>query len=169
MEQVIFNIDGIDYTDIGNYMDNNAGISFYIPSSENYEDWISFLCNEPIILLWSLGYLQSDVHNVLEVYGETAKTIIECGGERLVLFLKKYCWNDTLDDMFIDFIFGEYSEYGGNYELPKIIHNGNIIDEDCFDYRSHVFIESRRYAEFMKELDTLTDIMNQRLLNDNNI
>ena len=157
-------INDVDYTSIGKYMDNNDGIARYIPGSENDTDWINFLeSEEPIIILWSLSYLQNEFHDVLEIYGEIAKTIIKSGGERLVLFLKKYYWDDTLDDMFIDFIFGSYSEYGGNNKFPKIIYNGNILDQERFDYGNHVFIESSRYAEFIKELNALTELMIQNV------
>lgn len=164
MEQVNLNINGIDYTSIGQYMDNNDGIGHYIPDSVNDKDWINFLeSEEPIIVLWSLGFLQNEFHDVLKIYGKKAKSIIESGGERLVLFLKKYYWLDTLDDMFIDFNFGPYSEYGGNNKFPKIIYNGNILDQGWFDYGNHVFIESRRYDEFIKELKVLTKLMIQNL------
>ena len=164
MEQVKLNINRIDYTSIGEYMDNNDGIAHYIPGGENDTDWINFLeSEEPIIVLWSLGYLQNEVHDVLDIYGKIAKTIIKSGGERLVLFLKKYFWQDTLDDMFIDFIFGAYSEYGGNNKFPEIIYNGNILDQEWFDYGNHVFIESSRYSEFIKELNTLSELMIQHV------
>ena len=65
--------------------------------------------------------------------------------------------------MFIDFIFGAYSEYGGNNKFPEIIYNGNILDQEWFDYGNHVFIESSRYSEFIKELNTLSELMIQNV------
>lgn len=164
METLNLKINGVDFTSIGSYMDNNDGISHYIPNTEIASDWITFLeGEEPIIVLWSLGYLQNEFHDVLDIYGKYAKSIIESGGEGLVLFLKKYYWHDTLDDMFIDFNFGSYSEYGGNNKFPKIIYNDNIIDQEWFEYGNHVFIESSRYAEFTKELNALTELMVQNV------
>ena len=164
MEELKLNINGIDYTSIGTYMDNNDGIQHYIPSSENDSYWINFLESaEPIIVLWSLSFLQNESHDVLDIYGKVAKKIIETGGERLVLFLKKYCWQDILSDMFIDFVFGPFSEYGGSEKFPTIIYNGNIIDQEWFDHGNHIFIESSRYTEFIKELNTLTELMKQNI------
>ena len=74
MEKVKLNINGIDYTSIGKYMDNNDGIGHYIPNNGHDKDWINFLESaEPIIALWSLGYLQNEFHEVLETYGKIAK------------------------------------------------------------------------------------------------
>ncbi|TNF02836.1 MAG: hypothetical protein EP326_02865 [Deltaproteobacteria bacterium] len=159
MEQVTLNIDGVDYTSIGRYMDNNDGISFYIPTSENPEDWIKFLRTEdPIILLWTFSHLYNDFLGNNEVYGKAAGTVINADYEQLTLFLKKYCWQEILDEMFIDFIFGPYSDNGGNEQFPKIIINGKQIEDKYeFDYGDHVFIDSKRYDEFMQDLGKIKE------------
>ena len=160
-------INKVDYISIGRYMEYNDGILHYIPcSSEKAEDWIDFLnSEEPIIILWSLSYLQNNKYfSTYASEGEMEKLLIESGGETLTLFLKKYCWQDVLDDMFVDFIFGRYSCYGDE-EFPEIIYNGNVLEGDYFDFGDHVFIESSRFDEFIKELSDLIDLIIKSISN----
>jgi hypothetical protein len=164
MEQVKLTINGIEYTSIGTYMDNNDGIFHYLPDSEKEIDWINFFeLQDSIILLWSLSYLHNEFPDCTAVFGKVIKFIIQADENRLALFLNKYCWRNTLDVMFIDFIFGKYSSYGDIKTFPSIIYNGILISKEEFEFGNHVFIESRRHNEFMGELDILKQLVIKNL------
>lgn len=161
MKSVVIKINNINYTSIGDYMDNNDGIFFYCPD-DTLDDWIKFLeTEEPIIILWLLSCLQDENLGVSNIFN---KRIIELGGVELIIFLKKYCWENNLDDIFIDFIFGGYYDYGEEKEFPKIIYKRKVIGYEDFEFANHVFIETIKYDEFIKDLNDITNLIKKRLI-----
>jgi hypothetical protein len=156
MDRINVLINGVNYTSIGIYVDNNDGICHYVPDTDEPLEWLDFFeRQEPIILLWTLSYLHSEFPGCIDVFGKIVKLIIESNEQRLSLFLQKYCWQNILGDMFIDFIFGEYSEYGNNKEHPTMKIIDEFIKYDEFEFREHVFIDSVRYLEFVGELNII--------------
>src|SRR6056300_489263 len=106
MNTIDIKINKINYLSIGDYMDNNDEIMHYWPDNE--EDWIDFfLTNESIIILWTLSYLQCEEFD----FDETLKNLHNyiSKSNAVISFLKKYCWQNELDSIFVDFVFGEYS------------------------------------------------------------
>ena len=159
MKPVEIKINNIDYTSIGDYMDNNNGIFFYCPD-DTFENWIRFLETEqPIIILWLLSCLQDERQGMSNSF---TKKIIELGGVELIIFLKKYCWENILDEIFIDFIFGDYSNYGEE-EFPEIYYKGKLVGHEDFEFSNHVFIKASKYEEFLEELNDIISLIKKKL------
>jgi hypothetical protein len=141
-------------------MDNNDGIFFYCPD-DTLDDWIKFLETEqPIIILWLLSCLQDEN---LEMSNSFNKRIIELGGVELIIFLKKYCWKNILDDIFIDFIFGSYSDHGEE-DFPEIYYKAKLVEQEVFEFSTHVFIRANKYEEFLKELNDIINLIMKKLI-----
>jgi hypothetical protein len=158
MKSVVIKINNINYTSIGDYMDNNDGIFFYCPD-DTLEDWIKFFETEkPIIIIWLLSCLQDEN---LEMSNSFNRRIIELGGVELIIFLKKYCWENILDDIFIDFIFGGYSDHGEE-EFPEIYYKGKIVED--FDFSNHVFIQTNKHDEFIEDLNNIISLIKNNLI-----
>lgn len=147
------------FVSIGTFMDNNDGIMYYWP--ENNESWQDFFSNEePIILLWSISFLEWESFEWDETLNKLHNFISK--NTSIISFLKKFCWKSNLEAMFIDFIFGEYSLYGDK-ELPEIIHEGKLIESEYFDFENYVFIEKSQYEEFRKNLDLICSLITKYL------
>jgi hypothetical protein len=160
MKSIVIKINNIEYTSIGDYMDNNNGIFFYCPD-DTFENWIKFLKTEqPIIILWLLSCLQDESQGMSNSF---TKKIIELGGVELIIFLKKYCWKNILDDIFIDFIFGGYSDYGEE-DFPEIYYKSKLVEHENFEFSTHVFIETNNYEEFIEELNNLINLIKKKLI-----
>lgn len=158
MQPIVIKINGIDYTSVGKYMDNNDGIFHYLPE-QSVDNWVKFLEFEnPIIKLWLLSGLQYDNY----ISSSFEKSIIESGGNKLILFLKKYCWESSLNDIFIDFIFGCYSDFGEE-EFPEIYHKGKLVEHEDFEFSDHVFIETIKYDEFKEDLYCIINLIIRKL------
>ena len=65
--------------------------------------------------------------------------------------------------MFIDFIFGEYSEYGDK-ELPEIVIQNKVIEPEDFELRDHVFIKRKYHSDFNKDLEAICDMILKKLI-----
>lgn len=151
-------INNIRYISVGTFMDNNDGIMYYWPEkNDRWQDFFS--AEEPIVILWTISYLEYEDFKWDETLHKLHNFISK--NTFIISFLKKFCWNHDLESMFIDFVFGEYSSYGDQY-LPEIIYEDKLIDPDYFEFDDHVFIEKNRYEEFIKALDhTCNLIINQ--------
>ena len=159
MQPIVIKINGIDYTSVGKYMDNNDGIFHYLPE-QSVDNWVKFLEFEnPIIKLWLLSGLQYDNY----ISSSFEKSIIESGGNKLILFLKKYCWESSLDDIFIDFIFGCYSDFGEE-EFPEIYYKGKLVEHEDVEFSDHVFIETIKYDEFKEDIDCIISFIIRKLM-----
>ncbi|MDC0007027.1 hypothetical protein OAE07_03560 [Winogradskyella sp.] len=140
------------YISIGSFMDNNDGIMHYWP--DEVEGWDTFFCSEdPIIILWTLSYFEYESFDYDDILNKLHKLI--SNDAKTIRFLKKFCYENNLSYMFIDFVYGEYSAYG-NKELPKIIYEGKLIDPEYFEFDNDVFIQKSYYDEFMKSLDQVS-------------
>lgn len=160
MKPVEIKINNIEYTSVGEYMDNNNGIFHYCPD-DTIESWINFLeSEEPIIILWLLSCLQDDSLGMSNSFN---KRIIELGGEELITFLKKYCWENILNDIFVDFNFGHYSNNSSDNKFPEIRFNDKIIEQEDFEYFSFVFIQSDSFCEFVNELKNIISLLIAKL------
>lgn len=148
-------INNICYISVGTFVDNNDGIMAYWP--ENNDSWEDFFSiNEPIVLLWTISYLEWESFEWDKTLNKLHKVISK--NTFIISFLKKFCWKNELESMFIDFIFGEYSSCGDK-ELPNIIHEGKLINPEYFDFDNHVFIEKVDYTEFIEGLDKICSLI----------
>lgn len=77
-------------------------------------------------------------------------------------FVKKYCWQNELGPMFVDFIFGEFSAYG-EMAFPIILHNNEIINSEDFHFYNHVFIKKIELNSFKTSLQNVTQILQKGL------
>lgn len=158
MHPIVIKIEKKDYTSIGTYLDNNSGIFYYLPE-QSVDNWIQFFeSQEPIIILWLLSGIY-----YLEIDSEFEKSITESGGDQLILFLKKYCPDNILDEIFIDFIFGGYSNYGEE-EFPEIYYEDKLVEHEDFDFSNHVFIQTDNYEKFIEELNDIINLIKKKLL-----
>ena len=140
---------------IGDYMDNNDGIMYYWP--ENKDGWISFFSmQDPIIILWTLSYLESEDFDFDVTWNKLHNFLAK--DDTVVSFLKKYCWKSELRSMFVDFVFGEYSEYGDK-ELPEIVVQNEVIEPENFDLGNHVFVKNTYHSDFNKDLEEICDMI----------
>jgi hypothetical protein len=156
MKPVEIKINNIEYTSVGEYIDNNNGIFHYCPD-DTIESWINFLKSEqPSIILWLLSCLQDDN---LGMSNSFTKIIIELGGEELITFLKKYCWENILNDIFVDFNFGPYSNNSSDNVFPEIRFNDKIIEQEDFEFTRFIFIKSNKYSEFIKDLEKIINLL----------
>ncbi len=158
MHPIVIKIENKDYTSIGTYLDNNSGIFYYLPE-QSVDNWIQFFeSQEPIILIWLLSAIY-----YLEIDSEFEKLIFESGGDQLILFLKKYCPENILDEIFIDFIFGGYSNYGEE-EFPEIYYKDKLVVHEDFDFSNHVFIKTDNYEKFIEELNDIINLIKKKLI-----
>ncbi|MDB4083394.1 hypothetical protein N9502_03910, partial [Vicingaceae bacterium] len=61
--------------------------------------------------------------------------------------INKYYDHEEFSPIFLDFVFGEYSNYGNQY-MSETLYEGEIIQPEDFDFYDHVFIEKASYDEF---------------------
>lgn len=140
-----------NYISIGSYMDNNDGIIHYWP--ENEERWQDFFSiQEPIIILWTISYLESESFEEDETLHKLHNIIKQ--DVLIKSFLKKYCWKSELESMFVDFVFGEYSAHG-NKELPIIFVDNKKIDQEYFEFDTHIFIKKVLHSEFVENMEKI--------------
>ena len=149
-------INGRSFRSVGEYTDNQDGIAAYFPNNEDPEKWIDFFqSHEPIILLWSIGYLKST--NDHSINSKFEANIIDSESEEIKLLLEKYYSDLELSADFVDFIFGGYASRNLKGDFPKIEYKGEIIEAEWFDFGNHVFIDKSKYDEFVFELDKVVD------------
>lgn len=146
-------IQGVNYTSIGRYIDSQDGIVTYASTYENKKDFRLFLkSEEPIIILFTLGtyklYLKDQFASSFQ------KEVINLGGDKIEAFLLKYYPDYELAEIFEDFNFGKYASHNQKTnELPELKYNGIIIPNEDFNFGDHVFIKSDSYSEFISELN----------------
>ena len=149
-------INGKSFRSVGEYIDNQDGIAAYFQNNEDPEKWIDFFqSHEPIILLWSIGYLKYT--NDHSINSRFEANIIDYESKEIKLLLEKYYSDLELSAYFVDFIFGEYAPHNLKGDFPKIEYKGEIIEAEWFDFGNHVFIEKSKYDEFIFELNQVID------------
>lgn len=184
-------INNKEYTSIGKYSDNNDGIYSYYPDSK-HENWLEFLKeSDLLIFIWVISSIYSDI-NYRSIFKETdlEHKIYKRNKKSIDAFCDKYFdtayENHELKEIFEDFIFGKFSDYG-NY---KLINNCDMLDyselqeliylnpkdqldqsiiskiqvdfdwENIFD---QVFISSEYYKDFVKDINGLVKELKKSL------
>ena len=122
IENIKLQINHIKYVPLGRYMDNNDGIFYYFPESDDINDWRKQLENEStIIKLWIIGNMNYEqVENNLDIlFPKKVVENIHLYQSNLKQFVKKYFIDDgiVLNKDFEDFVFGRFSDYGCNYDF----------------------------------------------------
>jgi hypothetical protein len=149
MELTELTINNIPYISIESFIDNQDGIDAYMPEEDSLDIWFDFLQNsESLIALWSLGAL----HYYEDMTSEFRSALVQSGGQELITFLKKYYWDLDLDDIFIDFNFGQYAPHNLKDNFPSIFYQNKLIKQEWFEFNNDVFIEAEKFEEFEIDL-----------------
>jgi hypothetical protein len=133
MKSIVIKINNINYTSIGDFMDNNDGIHHYYPDKNDFTTWSKTLYNESLLIkTWIIGniYYEFTQQNLDNLFPEVLIKNIRNNFSIINTFVEKYFIDDGihLNEDFEDFIFGRFSEYGNNFDIKKEIS----IDETIF-------------------------------------
>ncbi len=133
MKSIVIKINNINYTSIGDFMDNNDGIHHYYPDKNDFTTWSKTLYNESLLIkTWIIGniYYEFTQQNLDNLFPEVIIKNIRNNFSIINTFVEKYFIDDGihLNEDFEDFIFGRFSEYGNNFDIKKEIS----IDETIF-------------------------------------
>ena len=175
------NFQGDDYKSIGDYMDSNDGITGLFPNSDSKLDWFTYLDTSNLLIqIWSLGFLLNELCNNENSFEENnGKHLFKIISENKSI-IKKWFSDDgiSLNSNFIDFIYGNYSNYGSDGILIRYNSEDEEVDylpgEDLeftngailkfcqnklrwSDISDNVFIEKIHYDEFKSDLNNIKD------------
>ena len=178
-------INDIEFFSIGSYMDNNDGIDYYYPKSNDIDGWNGFFQKESLLIkLWVIGNINYKLEEqILDlIFPKELENFIKNNKKSLNYFVQKYFIDDgiMLNDYFEDFIFGRFSEYGDS----EIIEDGSLSDEilptelnfklndscytikivtknegetiDYSDLTGLVFIEQNMYSTLTKDIEEIS-------------
>jgi hypothetical protein len=123
-------INNREFFSIGSYMDNNDGIDYYYPKSNDIDGWKGFFQKESMLIkLWVIGNINYKLQeqNLDLIFPVELENCIKNNKKSLNNFVQKYFIDDgvMLNDYFEDFIFGRFSQYGDS----ELIENGSLSDE----------------------------------------
>ena len=172
---------GEKYISIGEYMDSGEGIMRLFPDTNTLTDWKLYLENSnALVQIWSLGLL---LNNFLEdeksFEVEFSKELAEIINKNKSLINKWFSDNgNILSNIFLDFVYGYYSNYGSGSILIKYNSDGEEVDYlpgeniefndgsilefsqqniTWSDISNMVFIENKYFNEFESDLNTIIE------------
>jgi hypothetical protein len=119
-----------EFFSIGSYMDNNDGIDYYYPKSNDIEGWKGFFQKESLLIkLWVIGNInyKLEEQNLDLIFPKELENFIKNNKKILNNFVQKYFIDEgiILNNYFEDFIFGRFSQYGDS----ELIEDGSLSDE----------------------------------------
>jgi hypothetical protein len=119
-----------EFFSIGSYMDNNDGIDYYYPKSNDIDGWKGFFQKESLLIkLWVIGNINYKLQeqNLDLIFPVELENCIKNNKKSLNNFVQKYFIDDgvMLNDYFEDFIFGRFSQYGDS----ELIDDESLSDE----------------------------------------
>lgn len=140
-QEIKITINEIPYVSIGRFEDNNDAIYKYYPSENTNENWLTFYETQaPVIILCQIG---TEFFNYTSGTGSVFKTLFETDLALFKKFHEHYFYPDSTslkEDIFEDFIFGRFSEYGdAEFEEVRINQNG-IECLYCYTYENEEFV-----------------------------
>lgn len=129
MKLKVIKINNVNYTSIGDYMDNNDGIYYYYPDKNDFNNWSNKLNNESLLIkTWIIGnihyeFTQQNLDNLFP------QEIIKNNFSIIKTFVQKYFVDEGLhlNEDFEDFIFGRLSEYGDSFDMKNEISKDEAI------------------------------------------
>jgi len=172
---------GEDYISIGEYMDSGEGIMRLFPDSNTLTDWKFYLQNSNALLqIWSLGFLlNSFLEDEKSFEVDYSKELAEIININKSLIKKWYSDNGIiLCNIFLDFVYGYYSNYGSGNILIKYnsdeeevdylpgedleFNDGSILEFSqqnitWSDISNMVFIENKYFNEFESDLNKIIE------------
>lgn len=144
------------YISIGSYMDNNDGIMYYAPQSDDLSEWYhTLIAEDTIISLWLLGYLYFDFNENVresnkieedELLPELYKKLISNHDlyTSFKQFFEKYLDDQSgVNNKFADFIFDKkyYQPCSGKtYVYINETYNNERLIENHYEYEGKKYV-----------------------------
>ena len=174
--EFIISINKLEYKTLGFYTQNQDDVCFFYPTVNNKESWIKFYQeSEPVVVLMHIGYEYFQF--LLNKDNSNLEFIIDKNLDLFQTFYSKYFIEESCSlkyDIFEDFTFGRFSEFGDcKLLVDRQLENG-ILEYECAQdnveikivytnqetsIKSQVFINSLNFDDFMNNLNSIVDLI----------
>jgi hypothetical protein len=169
-------INKIEYKTLGFYTQNQDDVCFFYPTVNNNESWIKFYNeSEPVVVLMHIGY--EYFQYLLNKDNSNLEFIIDKNLGLFQTFYSKYFIEESCSlkyEIFEDFTFGRFSEYGDCKLLVDSQFENGILEYECSldkveikvvstnqetSIQSQVFINSLNSDDFMFDLNGIVELI----------